>query len=225
MMQTQTQNQPPQPQKKLTWKQKIKRVWFLLRNTYPKTLSYVSKENPTPDVTIAEDFRQFNVSEEDITIFNNLLLLMNKASHDVEASSKFNQFVIGGVIVLNAVLFQVLASVGTLKDTLYVAWMALAISLPCAAGSLFLAKEHGKIKNLWFPLIYTVIFNAAVFGCVIATTAFIAHSWSAAASVFAIVSAIVYGFCMFYEMISRIRRALQVQEELKKQQGTIDTSV
>lgn len=207
-----------QQQNKMTTQQKIKRVGSALFKTYPKTWPYIQQENPAPDATIEEDLRKLNVNEQDIALFNKILLVFNKAGHDLEAIQKFNQYVLGGIGVLNVFLFQMLASAGRSDTPLSISWLALVISLPSTVGALFLSKEHGKIKNLKFPLFYSIIFNLAFFGCGISTTAFIWHYWDVAGWVFAILAVIIYLTCIFYEAISRIRRVTQAQASEAKQQ-------
>lgn len=214
-----------QPQSKMTRMQKIKRAGSALFKAYPKTWPYILKENPTLDATIEEDLRKLNVNEQNVALFNEILSVMNKAGHDWEAIQKFNQYVLGGIGVFNIVLFQMLASAGRSDIALSISWLAFVISLPCTVGALFLSKEHGKIKNLWFPSVYWLLCNFAFFGCGLSTTAFIWHYWNIAGGVFAILAGITYLVCSFYESISRIRRITQAQASEAKQQQVSDSSM
>lgn len=214
-----------QPQSKMTTWQKIQRVGSALFRTYPKTWPYIREENPTPDVTIEEDLRKLDVDERNIVLFNEILSVLNKASHDLKATQRFYQYVLGGIGVFNLVLFQMLASAGRSDTALSVSWLAFVISLPCTVGALFLSKEYGKIKNLWFPFIYWFIFNLAFFGCGLSITAFIWHYWDLAGRVFAVLAVITYLVCMFYESISRIRQVTQAQANEVKQQQVSDNSI
>lgn len=195
-------------------KGKTKRHMAYWLKTYPKAVRYLNTESPDPDITaIIEDVRKMGVQEESIVLLKRFLAVLHKARNNWDATIQLNRYILGGISALNLLLFSVLATAGRTDNALSIAWLAWAVSIVCTAGGLFLSSKQGKIKNLAFPLFYSLFLNLSFFGCGVAMTAFIWHFWNVAGWLFAILAVIIYGLCMFYEAITRIREANQEQQK------------
>ncbi len=135
-----SQKEPsPVPQKK-SLKARLSLLIKVLRQG--RTIWRVRREDPQAgraEETVTNFIRSIGASEEGIGHFKSIFDFWREFRRDDETSHTVNRYFVGGIGILDLVLFQVLVSVGHPDLASSLSWVAFAISLPCTVGSLFLS--------------------------------------------------------------------------------------
>ncbi len=154
---------------------------------------------------LVTNFRNDGASEEsarDFEVFiETIATTAQEIQDDKETYYKIDVYLIGGLGIVSLVLLQVLASIGHPDVASSIAWLSLAIALPCIAGFLllgFLKKEYrasgyGKVPE-------KVAFIAELAGF-ISIAALIWHVWFWAGIVFLPFAFALFTLCSFYKLI------------------------
>src|SRR5713101_2149040 len=95
------------------------------------------------------NLRNDGVQEESIRFFEAVIDTLATANQEIredrETYYKIDTYLIGGLGIVSLILLQVLASLGHPDVASSIAWLSLAIALPCIAGFLllgFLKKDY-----------------------------------------------------------------------------------
>src|SRR6266496_4825029 len=120
---------------------------------------------------------------------------------DREKYYKIDLYLIGGMGVVSLVLLQVLASIGHPDVASSIAWLSLAIALPCIAVFLllgFLKKEYDASGYGSIPEKVAFIAELAGF---ISIAALLWHGWFWAGIVFLPFAIALFTLCSLYKLI------------------------
>jgi len=134
-------------------------------------------------------------------IIETIAIANQEIREDREKYNKIDLYLVGGMGVVSLVLLQVLASIGHPDVASSIAWLSLAIALPCIAGFLllgFLKKEYTASGYGSIP--EKVAFIAELTGF-ISLAALIWHIWFWAGIVFLPFAIALFALCYLYKLI------------------------
>jgi hypothetical protein len=154
---------------------------------------------------LVANFRKDGATEQaarDFEVFiETIAIASQEIQEDKETYYKIDTYLIGGLGIVSLVLLQVLASTGHPDVASSIAWLSLAIALPCTAGFLllgFLKKEYGAHGYGSIPEKVAFIAELAGF---ISITALIWHVWFWAGIVFLPFAFALFTLCTLYKLI------------------------
>jgi hypothetical protein len=151
------------------------------------------------------NFRKDGAQEGVVRLFEVIIETIATANQEIqedrETYYKIDLYLVGGMGIVSLVLLQVLASIGHPDVASSIAWLSLAIALPCIAGFLllgFLKKEYSASGYGTIP--EKVAFIAELTGF-ISMAALIWHGWFWAGIVFLPFAIALFTLCSFYKLI------------------------
>lgn len=137
--------------------------------------------------------------EEKIPHIFALIEGMDKVNNPAE-NYLSDKIYVGGIGALDLILFQILASMGQINWTAYLAWAGLAVSLPCTAAFLYVSFLKDK-KNipLYSPIHEKLALLSVITGG-ISAVATMWHFWVFSGILLLITSIAAYTFCALYKI-------------------------
>jgi hypothetical protein len=152
---------------------------------------------------------QLQVPVQSIQLFKDRLEKVRQAS---PSAYKEDKYVMGGILIYDGILLQVLMGLGIPDFSMRIAWIAFAISFPCTVGFLlvlFLKEQNGISSH--GGLHSKLAFFAGI-GAVIMTTSLFFHIWDIAGWVFLLFALFIlfgysiYRFSVYYKPFLAIFR-------------------
>lgn len=174
-------------------KQLFKKLFDYLRGISSKSSSAKTIEQ------IFTDLKDAGAKDEDIQSFKELLSIFDEHSKNKAIFVQADTFILGGLTAINIVILQALISLGKLDAPSVIALLALGISIPTAAGYLFIRfiQEKYHIETYEWRIISYIPF-VAMFGGWIGITFAIWHALWLAGVIFLVTSFIIGGIGVLY---------------------------
>lgn len=149
--------------------------------------------------------RNDGVQEESIKLFEAVIETLATANHEIQEDSetyyKIDLYLVGGMGIVSLVLLQILAPIGHPDLASSLAWLALAIALPCIAGYLLWGFLHKAYHAAGYGSIPATIATIAELAGFISLAALIWHVWFWAGIVFLPFAIALFALCSFYKLI------------------------
>src|SRR5258707_11655522 len=224
-----SQKEPsPVPQKK-SLKARLSLLIKVLRQG--RTIWRVRREDPQAgraEETVTNFIRSIGASEEGIGHFKSIFDFWREFRRDDETSHTVNRYFVGGIGILDLVLFQVLVSVGHPDLASSLSWVAFAISLPCTVGSLFLSFFNKANGITIYNNLHSTMSLLSQVSTLVSATALICHVWLVPGLLFFFIAVIVTISCLFYVTLVLLKRPLQItklSEIIDKQVVQVSTEM
>jgi cation transport ATPase len=173
----------------------VKAMWRQRRNP----LSAEEQEK------IIEDLRKVGVTDAHLPFTLLIINSVGRGLRDQEEIHRLDRYLVGGCAILDLVLLSILAS-STSDVAVHVSGIALAIALPCTAGSLCFSFLRNNPKRYGEP--HSTLSALAILSTIISATTLIWHFWAPAGTTFLIASLIVALVSLSYETILILRKHL-----------------
>lgn len=164
-------------------------------------LKRVLKRNrkPADEQAFLDALKAIGTPEDKIPNILALVEGMRKVDNPTE-NYLSDRIYVGGIGALDLILFQVLASLGHPDLPSSLAWLAFAISLPCAAGFLYVGLWKEKKSYPYYSPIHEKLALISVMAGGIATIATAWHFWIVAGILLSVVAVGVFIFCALYKV-------------------------
>ncbi|HYU77312.1 MAG TPA: hypothetical protein VEL31_31980 [Ktedonobacteraceae bacterium] len=182
-----------QQQNRLTFVQR-----FQLAIQLQKVLSRAAKQDSVAlqiEDTLAKNFEQLNIPEQFIQRFKDGLEKQRQAK---SLGYHEDTYIMGGILIYCGILLPVLISLGIPDFPVRFAWIALAISFPCAVGFLlirFLKKRSSISNHGW---IHGILSLLGELGILATTASLFFHVWNVVGWVFLLWAlVIVFGYYIY----------------------------
>lgn len=211
-----SQQVPPPGQPKLPFK---KRIFLLVKVMgQGKNLWKARKEGSKAEQaeeTLNNALRSLGAAEEGIGFSTAFIHAWRKMRRDDEAFHTVDRYLVGGIGVLDLVLYQILVSVGHPDFASSLAWIAFAVSFPCAIGSLFSSFVKKANKITVYGNIHSGMSILAEVSTLISVTALISHVWLVAGLLFFFIALTIAIICLIYITLISIGKHLQLPKPLE----------
>ncbi len=142
----------------------------------------------------------FGASENDpaITSFEPDITAVREVTKDVEYFHRIDNYLVGGVGIVDLTLLSIILPMGTPDTWLMIALIALIISLPLAAGSLFLTFLNKENQIATYGRLHTNLTWLSLFSGVVAVALSIFHISLAAGIIFCCLALLIGSYCFVY---------------------------
>ncbi len=157
---------------------------------------------------VIEDLRKVGITDAYLPYTLLIIDSIGKGLRDQEEAHRLDRYLVGGSAILDLVLLQILAS-SAADAAVHVSGIALAIALPCTAGSLCFSFLRNNPKRYGKP--HSTLSTLAIFCTIISATALIWHFWAPAGITFLIVSLIVALVSLIYATTLVLRKHLPLE--------------
>lgn len=174
---------------------------FIMKIASPLRKTLKQKHTPEDEQNFIKALKAIGMPEERIPHIFALINGMSEVNNPAE-NYLSDKIYVGGIGALDLILFQILASMGRMDWTSYLAWLALAISLPCAAGFLYVSFLKEKKQNPFYSPIHEKLALLSVIGGGLCAVATMWHFWFFSGITLLLFSVAVYGFCVLYRVFN-----------------------
>jgi hypothetical protein len=135
-----------------------------------------------------------------------------------EESHDSDKIYVGGIGVVDLVIFQVLTSVGKLDVASCFSWIALVISLPCVACFLYISSWRQRKGYREYSILHEKLALISVISGAISSITIVWHFWIIASYILIIVSLSIFIMSSLYKILtdeSIIKYVNMILEEIK----------
>ena len=160
--------------------------------------------------TVTNFLRSIGISEEGIGYIKSIFDFGREFRRNDEASHTVNRYFVGGMGILDLVLFQVLVSVGHPDLASSLSWVAFAVSLPCTVGSLFLSFFNKANGITVYNNLHSTLSLLSQVSTLVSATALICHIWLVPGLLFFFIAVIVIISCLFYVTLVLLKKHLKI---------------
>ena len=164
-------------------------------------------------------------SESDLSAVRAVLLAWRDAARDSSALYPVDRYLAAGMAAVDLVLLTVVVPMGVRDGRLFVALLALAISLVLTATGLVVGHIKQNLGITGYGRVHgTVIFWSLAFG-VVAFTTTLWYVSGPIALIFLVLTVVAYAGCVFYIALAKV--ALGARQQLEAASSTLgsDTQV
>lgn len=172
-----------------------------------------------------DSLKEVGAPENDLPLIKDFMLASLSALRDDEAYHRSDRYLVGGISAVNLVLFGSFVSIGIQDMQTFVALLALAISFPCAAGSLFFSFMKTGNNIAGYGRIHSTLSMLAVIGGGISMAALLLHTSVIVGIVFSIMAFFVYILCASYSFIVKLRLHTANSHANQQQSDTVNGKV
>ena len=203
--------EPSPVQPKMSLKARLSLLLKVLRQG--KAMWRARREDPQAEraeETVTNFLRSIGASEVGIGHYKSIFDFWRKFRRDDEASHTVNRYFVGGMGILDLVLFQVLVTVGHPDLASSLSWVAFAVSLPCTVGSLFLSFFNKANEITVYNNLHSTLSLLSQVSTLVSATALICHIWLVPGLLFFFIAVIVVISCLFYVTLVLLKKHLKL---------------